>query len=73
MYQSLSLSLSPFTFAKNGLDPGIQERMFRQVKKLFMCNRKTQSVVQKPMHTIKWVLSVYIVRPHARIQKGGIS
>ena len=48
-------------------DPnGIQERMFRQLKAI----ESTQSVVQKPMRTIKWVLSVYIVRSHARIQRG---
>ena len=41
MYQSLSLSLSIY-ICKNGLDPsrsdpnGIQERMFRQFKKLYM-------------------------------------
>ena len=39
MYQSLSLSLSIY-ICKNGLDPGIQERMFHQVKNLFMRDRK---------------------------------
>ena len=39
MYQSLSLSLS-ICICKNGLDPGIQERMFRQLKNLYMCHRE---------------------------------
>ena len=57
MYQSLSLSLSIY-ICKNGLDPGIQERMFRQVKNLFMCDRKYAKCRTKA--------DAY----HARIQRG---
>ena len=54
---SLSLFLSPFTFAKrfrSRSDPnGIQERMFRQLEMYSCAIESTQSVVQKPMRTIK--------------------
>ena len=39
-------------------------------KKCSCAIESMQSVVQKPMRTIKWGLSVYIVRSHARIQRG---
>ena len=57
MYHSLSLSLSIY-ICKNGLDPDETRMEFRKeclvnLKKLCM-----QSVVQKPMRTIKWVFSI---------------
>ena len=59
---SLSLFLSPFTFAKT---VWIQIRPkwnsgnnVSSIKKMCSCAiESTQSVVQKPMRTIKWVLS----------------
>ena len=73
MYQSLSLSLSIY-ICKNGLDPDQRNsgNNVSSIKKMCSCAiESTQSVVQKPMRTIKWVLSVYIVRSHARIQRRG--
>ena len=72
MYQSLSFSLHLHLqkrFRSRSDPNGIQERMLRQLK-MYSCAIETQSVVQKPMRTIKWVLRVYIVRSHARIQGG---
>ena len=57
MYQSLSLSLSIY-ICKNGLDPD-QTRM--EFKKECLVNLKMcacDSVVQKPMRTIKWIFSI---------------
>ena len=57
MYQSLSLSLSIY-ICKNGLDPD-QTRM--EFKKECLVNLKIcacDSVVQKPMRTIKWIFSI---------------
>ena len=74
-YQSLSLSLSIY-ICKNGLDPDQTRMEFRRecfvyLKKMCSCAiESTQSVVRKPIRTIKWALSVYIVRSHARIQRG---
>ena len=72
---SLSLSFSLHLHLQKRFrsrsDPnGIQERMFRQLKMYSCAIESTQSVVQKPMRTIKWVLRVYIVRSHTRIQRG---
>ena len=57
-------------------DPnGIQERMFRELKKLFMCDRKyTKCLTKADAHDkmgFQYIsISVYIVRSHARIQRG---
>ena len=72
---SLSFSDSPFTFAKTvwiQIRPECNSgKNVSSIKKMCLCAiESTQSVVQKPMRTIKWVLSVYIVRSHARIQRG---
>ena len=73
--QSLSLFLSLFTFAKTvwiQIRPEWNSgKNVSSIKKMCSCAiESTQSVVQKPMRTIKWVLSVYIVRSHAGIQRG---
>ena len=68
---SFSLHLHLQKRFRSRSDPnGIQERMFRQLKMHSCALESTQSVVQKPMQTIKWVLRVYIVRSHTRIQRG---
>ena len=57
MYQSLSLSLSIY-ICNNGLDPD-QTRM--EFKKECLVSLKIcacDSVVQKPMRTIKWIFSI---------------
>ena len=74
--QSLSLFLSPFTLAKTvwiQIRPEWNSgKNVSSIKKNCSCAiERKQSVVLKPMRTIKWFLSVHIVRSHARIQRGG--
>ena len=61
MYQSLSLSLSIY-ICKNGLDPdqtrmGFKKECFVNLKFVHAIE-SMQSVVQKPMRTIKWSFSI---------------
>ena len=74
MYQSLSLSLSIYIGSRS--DPnGIQERMFLNLKNC-ACDRKyakcrTKADAHDKMGFQYISISVYIVRSHARIQRGG--
>ena len=55
MHQSLSLSPPPS--CKNGLDQDQTRMEFRKVKNVRM-RWKVRSVVQKPMRTIRWGISI---------------
>ena len=78
MYQSLSLSLSIY-ICKNGLDPDQTRMEFKKEcfvnLKICACDRKyakcrTKAVAQDKMDFQHISISVYIVRSHARIQRG---
>ena len=77
---SLSLSFSLHLhlqkrFGSRSDPKGIQERMFRQFKKICACDRKyakcrTKADAHDKMAFQYISISVYIVRSHARIQRG---